>query len=427
MRKKQKKFKKGAASFYIVAFSTLVLMIIATSFAAIIISEVTRTSNDDLSQSAYDSAMAGVEDAKLAYYNYQNCMIQKENGKNLPGCDAIFAAWKNPDCDMVAKILGRVDGEGKPVVIDESNTGTIGNNMQQAYTCVTMTDVTPGYEATLSSSNMIRVVKAKFDGVQAKAVNKIVVSWFSDTDTADVRYSNVNASGSSVAFKAASVGAIAAPPTISVAMVQTSQKFKMDDFDTTRGDLTDRAMVYLVPTSSTSTSSDATHYTAYNGTDNNITAAQFAKSNNKLANNLPYTVHCEEGGDYLCSATIGLPNPVGGDRNDDTFIFAVALPYGKPSTSFLLEFLCGDSVCKTCAADDPDCEQVSSGDKVSLKGVQVKVDSTGRANDLYRRVSVTLDNRNDMSLSIMGPLELLESGGRDSLNKTEPVLTEHNF
>ena len=64
MKKTNKKTKKGAASFYVVAFSTLILMIIATSFAAIIISEVTRTSNDDLAQSAYDSAMAGVEDAK---------------------------------------------------------------------------------------------------------------------------------------------------------------------------------------------------------------------------------------------------------------------------------------------------------------------------------------------------------------------------
>ena len=52
------KFKKGAASFYIVAFSTLILLIVATSFAAVIISEITRTSNDDLSQSAYDSSMA---------------------------------------------------------------------------------------------------------------------------------------------------------------------------------------------------------------------------------------------------------------------------------------------------------------------------------------------------------------------------------
>ena len=66
-------FKKGAASFYIVAFSTLLLVIIATSFALVITSEIARTSNDDLSQSAYDSALAGVEDAKVAFSNYRRC------------------------------------------------------------------------------------------------------------------------------------------------------------------------------------------------------------------------------------------------------------------------------------------------------------------------------------------------------------------
>ena len=74
----KKKFRKGATSFYIVAFSTLILLIVATSFAAIIISEIERTSNDDLSQSAYDSALAGVEDAKLAFYNYQKCADSAE-------------------------------------------------------------------------------------------------------------------------------------------------------------------------------------------------------------------------------------------------------------------------------------------------------------------------------------------------------------
>ena len=73
MRLKEK-FKKGAASFYNVAFSTLILIIIATSFAVAIVAEVTRSSNDDLSQSAYDAALAGIEDAKLTFMNYQNCI-----------------------------------------------------------------------------------------------------------------------------------------------------------------------------------------------------------------------------------------------------------------------------------------------------------------------------------------------------------------
>ena len=83
------KFKQGAASFYIVAFSTLILLVVAMSFAAIIISEVERTSNDDLSQSAYDSAMAGIEDGKLAYQKYMQC--KNNNNKDDNECKRITA------------------------------------------------------------------------------------------------------------------------------------------------------------------------------------------------------------------------------------------------------------------------------------------------------------------------------------------------
>ena len=48
----KKEYKKGAASFYIVAFATLILIIVVMSFATIMISEMARTSNDDLAQSA---------------------------------------------------------------------------------------------------------------------------------------------------------------------------------------------------------------------------------------------------------------------------------------------------------------------------------------------------------------------------------------
>ena len=58
------KERKGAASLYVVIFATILFGVITLSFIRIILSESSQTSNDDLSQSAYDSALAGVEDAK---------------------------------------------------------------------------------------------------------------------------------------------------------------------------------------------------------------------------------------------------------------------------------------------------------------------------------------------------------------------------
>ena len=159
MIKIRKKFKEGAASFYIVAISTLILVIVAASFAAVIISEVTRTSNDDLAQSAYDAALAGVEDAKLAFYSYQSCL---ENGSPIDAsglsCDEI-KTWVESGqregqyaCDMVSVILGRKrEGEGGEVLVQESN---VNNDMQQAYTCVKLSDATD-YKTTLTAEDII--------------------------------------------------------------------------------------------------------------------------------------------------------------------------------------------------------------------------------------------------------------------------------
>ena len=121
--RKIRKFRKGAASFYIVAISTLILVIIAASFAAVIISEVTRTSNDDLAQSAYDSALAGIEDAKLAYYNYQSCKNEVKYIASGLSCEQIIDWVENDrgDCDMIADILGRNKTDSGVLIQEDEN------------------------------------------------------------------------------------------------------------------------------------------------------------------------------------------------------------------------------------------------------------------------------------------------------------------
>ena len=60
------KTKKGMASLYLVAFTTLLLGVLTMSFVRVMVTESKESSNSDLSQSAYDSALAGIEDAKTA-------------------------------------------------------------------------------------------------------------------------------------------------------------------------------------------------------------------------------------------------------------------------------------------------------------------------------------------------------------------------
>ena len=424
---KVKKFKKGAASFYIVAISTLILVIIAASFAAVIISEVTRTSNDDLAQSAYDSALAGIEDAKLAYYNYQNC----KNGATYSGvgfsCDELIK-WVEKgempegtnECDMVAKTLGRGISENEGVLVQE----TAANNMQQYYTCVTMTNRTKDVLGYITENNPAYTVRVKFaDGVSTKAIKKVRVSWHSDDD------------GSQNEFQYEDFGSdgifgdqIVKPAVISVGMVQTSETFKLNNFDVTKDNQTDRGTVYLVPTDQADLEAAGGKYNvSWNGTKNTIDTNGFLKSNDKTVKNLPYAVYCnKEGNDFACSAEIGIPDPVGGNRSEETFIFAITLPYGGPSTHFSLEFLC-DSECKEAVTLDTG-ETVNYGDQAILDGVQVKIDSTGRANDLYRRVETRLQPG---EVGFPYPLYAIQVLGNDSngslIEKNEMPTCEWNF
>ena len=58
MKGKMSKTKRGAASIYIVIFTTTLLGVIALSFVRIMLSEALRTTNYNLSQSAYNSSLA---------------------------------------------------------------------------------------------------------------------------------------------------------------------------------------------------------------------------------------------------------------------------------------------------------------------------------------------------------------------------------
>ena len=422
-----KKFRKGAASFYIVAISTLILVIIAASFIGVIISEVTRTSNDDLAQSAYDSALAGIEDAKLAYYSYQNCKNDinyttnsglscaklvdwVENGNVPDGVENSVESDELKECDMVSYILGRNNGNAGEVPVQE---GEVSNNMQQAYTCVTMTNTTNDVLGSLSESNPEYTVRIKSDVAGAiKKVKKVRVKWHLVEDGEGREWSDYTIENG---IKSVTFGADApVPAVLSVGMIQTSEEFALNSFDVTQGAQTNRGIVYLVPTNK----DDGV---------NNISKEGFLKSNDKVSKNDPYIIGCDSNDDYACSVDIDIPEPIGGNRSSETFIFKVALPYGRPSTSFSLEFFCGDD--EVCASDSVSGDS-GNRSQLTLKDVQIKVDSTGRANDLYRRVEMRLEAQD---VAFPYPLYAIQALDEDHTSNHSSIIknvfptSEYNF
>jgi len=417
-----KKIRTGAASFYIVAFSTLFLTIIALGFATIVISEVNRTINSDLSQSAYDSALAGVEDAKVAILNYQSCLNQGYDTETTPiitstqiTCGEIIYYMNHPDCDMVGHILGRIPkDQQQEVQIKETIDGK--NNMEQAYTCVKIATNLHDYRATHTSASPAHILPITVDNPDE--INAIKISWYSDTDGTEFKYSNVNNNGI-VTFPALTASQVATPPTIAVELVQTAIDFRLIDLDISRMSsatygTTDHGMLYFVPTdktrdargfvsksNTTTTEANAVYYNIATNTDkaNNVLKMSdeinFATSGDKTSKKSPVALYCpmNSGNEFACSVSIELPRPnvgVDGDqkRNKDTFMLILSIPYNQPDTDFSIE-LCRDSGCSDLAVipTDPNLDN-----RLDFGNMQIRIDSTGRANNLYRRVETRLEN-----------------------------------
>lgn len=405
------RFKSGAASFYIVAFSTLILVIVAASFASAIIAEITRSSNSDLAQSAYDAALAGIEDAKAAFINYQNCVARgatadyKLDGDVTCG-DIVYwmeEAQKDgvQDCDMVGHILGRIPkGENGEVKIAETaSADETNNNMQQAYTCVIVKTKLNEYKADLNAMSPYRIVKIQLEeNNSANNIGAVRISWYSNRES-ETAFNYNNVKNGEVVFQPLNSTDPAVPPMIGVQMIQTARSFSLSDLSgKTTGQSTDRATVYLVPTSDSNMAaknrgaeiqSDWTFIGAYNGSSNVVSSALVASTNDH-SKDYPFAVYCNPDAvdAYACSTTIELPNPVNGSRSDETFMFVVSLPYGQPETDFALELICKNGA--SCGTVDAEGNQV--GDPVAkLDKMQVMIDSTGRANDLFRRLEIRLD------------------------------------
>ena len=157
--------KNGAATFYVVIFTTLLVTVIVTSFIRIILSETARTINTDLSTSAYDSALAGVEDAKIALVRYRKCLDEGYTANaaaTVGSCERLIADIKNgianDSCDTIGTALGRVTS-GEVVVQEQSGTGENNSSaFDQAYTCVKISERTDDYRATLNSTTNTRLI-----------------------------------------------------------------------------------------------------------------------------------------------------------------------------------------------------------------------------------------------------------------------------
>jgi len=358
----KRQHQSGAVSLFIVIFTTLLITIVTVSFVQLMLKDQQQASTSDLSQSAYDSAQAGVEDAKRLLLLNQAC----ENGTAASSvdCNRIRQSLTNEaggsssSCDTLAR-SGLVGQTGDETIIQQS-TNDGASALDQAYTCVKVALNTDDYEGELSVDESalvpIRGTRA-FDSVE--------VSWFSREDVSSTT------NDPSVGFPSNN-STTPLPPKgdrwrfnypslMRTQLIQTGENFKLSDFDDSQGNRSAANTLFLYPSATGLTNKD------------------FAIDARRSGTSRPEQIRCSESfndREYVCSVTIRLPQPInGGAGNRGAYLRLTSLYNGA---HFNLQLKNGSET-------------------VPFSGVQPEVDSTGRANDLFRRVVSRIELTGDFT------------------------------
>lgn len=379
-------FKKGSASIFVVIFATILLSIMSVGFLRIVLSENKQSTGNELSQSAYDSALSGTEDAKIALLKYHECLSQGYKASNKPSaneCERLIYDMekfiKDDSCDTVTKVLKRRVQDSGSVIIDSitqagKSGDRISETLDQAYTCVKIKKEVRDYTSSLNADNRSRLVPLRIDNIDK--VKSVVVSWYSIG-----RYDEWSSKGLVNTLRFHSKDSfephpsdpvnVFRPPTIKVDLFQANENFYLSDMNLNFKDRTNRGTLFLKPVNS----SAGDHQI-------NIKANTFAASNDKSFNDFANVV-CDSRGSalnksFMCSTAIQIPDTLrAGKKNQGASFLRVSLPYGDPSTEFNIK-LCEDSVGSSCGISD-------------FSNVQAIVDATGRASDFYRRIESRIE------------------------------------
>jgi Tfp pilus assembly protein PilX len=340
--KSSRYYQSGAVSLFIVVFTALLLTVVTVGFIRLMVQTQQQASAIDLSKSAYDSAQAGVEDAKRAILQYESVCASGD----VSGCTDAKKNLDSPDCNIaLTNVVTSQNGEVKV----QQSSGDV-TTFDQAYTCVKVILDTPNYQASLNqdTSKLIPLVGlSDFDSIK--------IDWFSARDLQDTT-KNVNvptvAQGTSLLSQSSWISSTTPnqPSIMRAQLMQVGDNgFKLSDFDgaTNAQGISNANTLFLYPSAIVSS------------------PLTFA-SNVRKSPSAPTAVHCSttlNSGGYACSATITLPSPIGGGAR----IAYLNLTSLYRSSSYQVTLLSG-------------------GSTVDFDGVQPEVDSTGRSNDLFRRV-----------------------------------------
>lgn len=336
--------ERGATALVIVMFAVLLFITVTVGFMKIMSLEQSRSNDNELSQGAYDSALAGIEDGKRVL---AACAADAAS-------EACTVLAGEPTCTTVsaAKI---VKAEANGEVYLKTSLGANGTDFQQSYTCVKISRNTRDYRGTLrlDESNVVPLTVASSD-----AFDTVHFYWYAKDPASPLKKPALSNVASPLLPKLVdwdNTGNAANPPLMRLQLMQfSSTGFRQSDFDSDGASHT----LYLYPNSS------------------GVTTLNFAADGRRSGTLAPSLVRCADdfvNDGYACEATIKLPDPIGmdGDMKNRRAYLRITAIYNAADYKIILEN--------------------SSGGSVDFNGVQPSIDSTGRAADVFRRVDARVE------------------------------------
>lgn len=385
--------QKGAVSLFVVIFTSLLFVAVTVGFTVLMLSDQNQSTDNDLAQSALDSANAGTEDAKRVLAQYSSCVeagkigTDYETASEGDQCSRIAQAIKSSSCNVINAAVGEGSTEQERV-IRQSETDEA---LDQAYTCVKISPDTDSFIGKIRDEGDVRVIPLKTDG---NAFDTVKISWLSPTKDFEGEGEARNLNLSPVEFDLhgstglpeVAEGREYAPDYLGLpskeqwisdrrgAILRAGIIGYEPNGAVTVGDLDKQARTVMLNAASMGGSSNPGDFDRpvfMNQHDRHVTVDDANHDRGYLepfAVNTPTTVNCdkESTSGYLCTTYIKLSD-VAADNFKANQLYYLTVASLYRNASFQIQLLNGR-------------------DTVNFRNVQPEIDATGRANDVFRRV-----------------------------------------
>lgn len=360
MKQKLKSGAQGAVSLFVVIFTAILLTGVTVGFTILMLSDQERSTDNDLAQSARDSAEAGVEDAKRVLAQLADCqnrgVIDSSGSSSDPVCNRISQAVTAGECNTISVAMNEGDTAERKISQTEGD-----NQLDQAYTCVTISPDTDAFVGQIRNEGDMQVVPLR----SYHAFDTVEISWIDRTDIdGEVNFAPMLNGENTVLPTRSEWTDRGAGDILRVGrVIYGTENISPQEMD-------EQARTVFLYSGETGGEINLTN----DSVDGHRPISPGNLPEAGGAPNRPVSANCdaaEEG--YLCKTTIRVKD-IADSRLVDLTLASV---YRQTSFSIVLK------------------DSTNPERNIQFRGVQPEVDSTGRANDVFRRVVSRVEARGD--------------------------------